>query len=175
MPTGPPAGSGPAPSLWVAHGPSGASLGWVEIPSDSSGGAATPSWERTASRDAQKPLDEVPTRTRPCPSLVLACQDSHWLLHRPFALQSPTGMNSGWVLREGNNEICQGYVIFPDVWGACGKHPWRLDPRGLSRRQEPMPNLLWNVTSSRWRFCDWIGLSLNSLTSPHGDVQDTGC
>ena len=55
-----PAGSGPAPSLGVAYGPSGASLGWVEIPSDSSGGAMTPSWERTASRDAQKPLDEGP-------------------------------------------------------------------------------------------------------------------
>ena len=57
-----PAGSGPAPSLGVVYGPSGASLGWVEIPSDISGGAMTPSWERTASRDAQKPLDEGPAR-----------------------------------------------------------------------------------------------------------------
>lgn len=45
VPTGPPAGSGPAPSLGAACGPSGASMGWMKIPSDSSAGAVTPGKE----------------------------------------------------------------------------------------------------------------------------------
>lgn len=173
MPTGPPVGSGPAPSLGAACGPSGASLGWVEIPSDSSARAVTPGKElhpgMLRSPWMKSRLERGPARRGPGLSgLTLAAPQA-------FCPSVPSWHDAGRVLREGNNEICQGYVIFPDVWGACGKHPWRLDPRGLSGRQGPMANLLWNATSSCWRLCGWIRLSLSSLTYPHRDVQDTGC
>lgn len=102
----------------------------------------------------RNPFNKVPT-----PDKSFSISRS-WLVGtlRPAAPQAfcpfvPNWREFCWIYEKETVKTAKATSSFPAVWGSCGKHRWRLDPRGVSRRLGPAANLWWNATSSRWGRC----------------------